>query len=162
MKSVLNGGATTSNTDDVVSDNISGHRETSFATEEEKKIDGTEEVLLKGLKGTLRKKGFVFNNERRVELTAGGLLNYFHFDKPGAVKGNIDLRAARTIRFSYTAGVASLKDRFRIETMRDTFIFRTSQLHHGSAAQGATSNPTVRDWENAIKQFSSSVSHEGF
>ena len=53
------------------------------------------------MKGTLRKKGLLLNNERRVELTAGGILNYFHFDKPNDALGNINLRLALDVRFSY-------------------------------------------------------------
>ena len=44
-------------------------------------------------RGTLRKKGVFFFNERNVTLTKDGILNYYHFDKPGVVKGTIDLKS---------------------------------------------------------------------
>ena len=43
------------------------------------------------LKGTLRKKGKIFLNEREVIITEKGVLNYFYFDEPGIVKGSVDL-----------------------------------------------------------------------
>jgi len=43
------------------------------------------------ISGVLRKKGLVFLNERHVTVTSDGILNYYHFDKPGEAKGKIDL-----------------------------------------------------------------------
>lgn len=43
------------------------------------------------MKGTLRKKGKIFLNEREVIITEKGVLNYFYFDEPGIVKGSVDL-----------------------------------------------------------------------
>ena len=53
--------------------------------EESKKVDN---ILLRG---TLRKKGLIFLNERIVTIDSKGILKYFHSDKPGIVKGTIDL-----------------------------------------------------------------------
>lgn len=43
------------------------------------------------LRGTLRKKGMIRRNERDVILQSDGVIKYYHFDKPGVVKGEIDL-----------------------------------------------------------------------
>ena len=43
------------------------------------------------LRGTLRKKGMFFLNERDVTLSRNGVLRYYHFDKPGESKATIDL-----------------------------------------------------------------------
>ena len=54
------------------------------------------------LRGQLRKKGLIFNNEREVTLSGDGILNYYHLDKPGQVKGTIDLTsvAVQSVRFN--------------------------------------------------------------
>jgi hypothetical protein len=46
------------------------------------------------LRGVLRKKGLIFLNERDVTINSDGILNYYHFDKPGEAKGSIDLASA--------------------------------------------------------------------
>lgn len=55
------------------------------------------------LRGTLRKKGLIFMNERDVTLNTNGVLQYYHFDKPGVVKGRIDLTSinVQSVRFTY-------------------------------------------------------------
>ncbi len=55
------------------------------------------------LRGVLRKKGVIFFNERDVTLSHDGILNYYHFDKLGEAKGNINLKSANvsSIRFIY-------------------------------------------------------------
>ena len=56
--------------------------------EENKQVD----TIL--LRGTLRKKGLIFLNERIVTIDSKGILRYYHFDKPGIVKGTIDLTSS--------------------------------------------------------------------
>ena len=55
------------------------------------------------LRGTLRKKGLFFMNERTVTLSMDGILNYFHFDKPKVAKASIDLASLQVqlVRFTY-------------------------------------------------------------
>lgn len=55
------------------------------------------------LDGYLRKKGKIFNNEREVKLDTEGRISYYHLDKPGIVKGLIDLKSVQVkeVRFSY-------------------------------------------------------------
>lgn len=43
------------------------------------------------MRGTLRKKGLIFFNERDVTISQEGILNYYHFDKPGVIMGTVDL-----------------------------------------------------------------------
>ena len=76
------------------------------ATEEEETKQSANSGLL--LRGILRKKGMIFNNEREVTLSKTGVLNYYHFDKPGEVKGTVDLTSSQvqSIRFVY-AGATS-------------------------------------------------------
>ena len=54
-------------------------------------------------RGTLRKRGIILNNERDVTLSKEGIIKYYHFDKPGIVKGTIDLNSNQEqfIRFAY-------------------------------------------------------------
>lgn len=60
-------------------------------TEESKKpLSASQESNIL-IRGTLRKKGLIFLNERDVTINRDGILNYYHFDKPGVVKGKIDL-----------------------------------------------------------------------
>ena len=49
------------------------------------------------LKGVLRKKGLIFMNERTVTIDSQGVMNYFHFDKPGLAKGQIDLTSNQVV-----------------------------------------------------------------
>ena len=62
------------------------------------------------LRGILRKKGLIFLNEREVTLSRAGILTYYHFDKPGVVKGFVDLGSAQvhSVRFIY-AGATTRK-----------------------------------------------------
>ena len=55
------------------------------------------------MRGTLRKKGLIFLNERDVTISREGVLNYYHFDKPGVAKGSIDLASnqVQSVRFVY-------------------------------------------------------------
>ena len=46
------------------------------------------------MRGTLRKKGLIFLNERIVTIDSKGILRYFHCDKPGIVKGSVDLTSS--------------------------------------------------------------------
>ena len=94
------------------------------------------------VRGTLRKKGKIFNNERDVLLDAEGTITYYHFDKPGIVKGTIDLKSVQVnqVRFSYAgeraknAGSGSrpaphLDDEFRVYMQnKETYIFRASKV----------------------------------
>ena len=63
----------------------------TLAPEEQKlkKRSSPENGIL--LRGTLRKKGLIFLNERYVTVSQEGTLKYYHFDKPGVCKGCIDL-----------------------------------------------------------------------
>lgn len=116
------------------------------------------------LRGTLRKKGKMFNNERDVTLSSEGIIKYYHFDKPGIVKGLIDLtsRQIQLIRFSYGGHVRGaapnsrpphVDDEFRIQlSNKSLFVFRASKICNGDAA-----NPTVDKWEKAIRKFNKNV-----
>ena len=46
------------------------------------------------MRGTLRKKGLIFLNERIVTIDSKGILRYFNCDKPGIVKGSVDLTSS--------------------------------------------------------------------
>ena len=56
-----------------------------------KSLEETKQVDNILLRGTLRKKGLIFMNERIVTIDSKGILRYYHFDKPGIVKGSVDL-----------------------------------------------------------------------
>ena len=95
--------------------------------------------------GTLRKKGLIFLNERDVTLSRDGILNYYHFDKPGVVKGTVDLtsKQVQSVSFIYAGAhqttVSGIKqarpapnvdDEIRITLAnRESFIFRASKLY---------------------------------
>ena len=68
----------------------------------------------------------IFNNERRVVLTADGRLKYFHLDKLDVPKGNIRLASSRTkVHFIYKRNLLDIESaRFRIETQKETFVFK--------------------------------------
>ena len=59
-----------------------------------KSLEETKQVDNILLRGTLRKKGLIFMNERIVTIDSKGILRYYHFDKPGIVKGSIDLTSS--------------------------------------------------------------------
>lgn len=120
------------------------------------------------IRGTLRKKGLIFLNERDCSIDSEGILNYYHFDKPGDAKGIIDLKSAYValIKFSYagakhqTGAKASssqrptpdVDDEFRITMANsETFIFRASKL------ATAVHNPCIEKWEKVIRKFSKNV-----
>lgn len=109
------------------------------------------------LEGTLRKKGLLFFNERRVSLNPAGMLCYYHFNRPNEAKGNINL-AARvsniiSINFTYArsedadSAAASraghFNDEFSVQTESQLFIFRASKTHQ----QYAHANPSIGVWE---------------
>ncbi len=97
-----------------------------------------------------------------MTLSHDGILNYYHFDKLGEAKGNINLKSANVslIRFTYANAkqattvqgqrpVADVDDEFRITMAnQDTFIFRASK------AATSVKNPSIEKWEKAIRKFS--------
>ena len=111
-------------------------------------------------------------NERDCSIDSEGILNYYHFDKPGDAKGMIDLKSAYValVKFSYAGaksqqmgGKASssqqsrptpdVDDEFRITMANsETFIFRATKL-----ATANVSNPCIEKWEKVIRKFSKNV-----
>ena len=55
------------------------------------------------LRGTLRKKGLIFSNERTVTIDSKGILSYCNLDKQGVIKGTVDLTSSQLqlVRFVY-------------------------------------------------------------
>ena len=106
-------------------------------------------------------------NERIVTINSAGVLNYFHFDKPGIVKGHIDLTSSQiqTVRFNYAGHAsqakkkseqqrpaANIDDEFRIQmSNKDIFIFKASK------ADQSKSNASIERWEREIRKFAKNV-----
>ena len=109
-------------------------------------------------------------NERDCSIDSEGILNYYHFDKPGDAKGMIDLKSAYValIKFSYAGAkqqtgakaepshrpTPDVDDEFRITMANsETFIFRASKL----ATPAVHNNPCIEKWEKVIRKFSKNV-----
>ena len=111
------------------------------------------------MRGILRKKGMIFNNERTVTIDEAGALNYYHFDKPDLPKGNIDLKSSivLSVRLTYCGATNAsssnrpaphVDDEIRINLQnRESFIFRSSKLLND------TGNPTIEKWEKILRRF---------
>ena len=96
-------------------------------------------------------------------------MNYYHFDKPGMIKGNIDLTSQQihSVSFIY-AGAQSrassalkqarpaphVDDEFRITLAnRENFIFRASKIN----PQQGHVNASIEQWEREIRRFTTKV-----
>lgn len=56
------------------------------------------------LRGTLRKKGLIFLNERHVTISRTGILSYYSVDNHYEVRDSVDLTSVQvqSVRFQYT------------------------------------------------------------
>ena len=115
---------------------ISQKPQASILEESKKSINTT--TLLRG---TLRKKGLIFLNERTVTIDSKGILNYCNLDKQGVIKGTIDMASSQlqSVRFVYAGAqpagstqarpAKNIDDEFRITlNNRESFIFRSSKV----------------------------------
>lgn len=138
---------------------------TSVVEESKDKISTKSSNIL--LQGTLRKKGLIFLNERSVTISREGILNYYHFDKPGVVKGTLDLTSSQvqSVRFVYAGALPvsstqprpaqNTDDEFRIVLAnRESFIFRASKMTQNL---GLSNNPCIEKWECVIRRFTKNV-----
>jgi len=100
-----------------------------------------------------------------VSINNKGVLNYCHLDKPGIVKGTIDLTSSQlqSVRFVYAGAqpansmqsrpAQNIDDEFRITLRnREIFIFRSSKVSN----QNPT-NPSNEKWEKVIRKFTKNV-----
>lgn len=140
---------------------VSSTSKQSSVEESKKKLSQKSDILLRGV---LRKKGKIFNNEREVTISQDGILNYYHFDKPGVVQGTVDLASMQvlSVRFIYHGGqsgsgsnqkyVPDIDDQFRILLAnRETYIFRASKVDKNGKS------PSIEKWESVIRRFTRNV-----